>query len=281
MEALHKAHEYNDNGLIMYRDELKGWLASMNSYRKGSDEETWLEIFNNKVATIGRVTKDPVRIDNSFVNVIGTIQDSVLSDIISKENGLVERFLFTKTYKEIKPLSRLRMNQDNIDYLYNSIRELHDNITRLDEFILDMSDDVYDKVIDADNRIISLQTSGIETDKFVGYLSKMRTYLPRFILIIGLIDCFFNSIPIKITDEHVENASKLLDYYIKSARRLFSDISETKELSDIIASLYNKSNKEKIQLLTSKGFSQIKIAKGLGLTKGRVSQILNKKFNKV
>jgi len=274
MEALQATHEYNENGLIMYRDELKGWLGSMNSYRKGSDEETWLEIFNNKVATIGRVTKEPKRIDNSFVNVIGTIQDAVLSEIITKENGLVERFLFTKTYKDIKELSRIRMDQRYIDFLYKSIQKMHNSLKDIDENVIDINDSIFGKIIEADKRIITLQKSGKETDKFVGYLSKMRTYLPRFILVIGFIEAFFNDMDLVITEIHVQKASKLVDYYIKSARKLFSDLNEVKELKGVVSVMNGKTNKEKAMELKKKGYSNTNIANELSISKQRVGQLL-------
>lgn len=275
MEALQKTHEFNKNGLIMYRDELKGWLGSMNSYRKGSDEETWLEIFNNKVATVGRVTKDPLRISNSFVNVLGTIQDLVLSEIISKDNGLVERFLFTKTYSEIKQLSRNRMKQKDVDDLYDSIRMAYFNYVNIqDEILLEADDDVFDLIIEADKRIIELQKSGNETTKFVGYLSKMRTYLPRFILIICVIDDTFNETELVIRGEHIRKAEQLINYYIKSARKLFSDINKEIEIKDTINSMNGKSNAEKIIELKYKSFSNVSISQALGVSPQYVGKII-------
>lgn len=278
MEALHATHDYNKNGLIMYRDELKGWLSSMNSYRQGGDEETWLEIFNNKVASVGRVTKDPLRIDNSFVNVIGTIQDSVLSKIISKENGLVERFLYTKTYKKIEPLSRVRMKQVDIDYLYDAINQIYTNIkTAGEDIIIEVEDEMFDLIIEADKKIIVLQESGNENERFIGYLSKMRTYLPRFILVICVIDDCFNDNNLQITKDHISKAEQLLNYYIKSARKLFVDINNTIELKELINTLNGKTSREKVMELHLKNYNNVSISKALGISRQRVGKILSNK----
>ena len=274
MEALQKTHDYNKNGLIMYRDELKGWLGSMNSYRKGSDEETWLEIFNNNVATIGRVTKDPIRIENSFVNVIGTIQDAVLNEIIRKENGLVERFLFTKTYSEIKKLSREKMSQEKITMLKTNIRAFHNEIKKLEDTTIEIPDDVFDLIIQADAKIVDLQLSGKETKKFIGYLSKMRTYLPRFALVIAFIDATYNNLDFEILPHHIDKSSRLLDYYTKSARKLFTDLNETNELKNVTSNLNGKTNKEMAKILNLKGYNNKKIADELGISNQRVGQLL-------
>ncbi len=79
----------------------------MNRYRKGSDEQFWLESFNNGSYIVNRVTKEPLLIEDTHINIIGTIQPDILNGIISQHgaNGLTDRFLYTSNETNIYPIS--------------------------------------------------------------------------------------------------------------------------------------------------------------------------------
>lgn len=99
IEAIFKIHEANRNGLLMFRDELLGWVSSMNQYRRGAgdDQETWLSMYNNEPLKISRATKDAQFIAKAAVSVLGGIQPAVLPSLTSTAkdgNGFTYRLSF-------------------------------------------------------------------------------------------------------------------------------------------------------------------------------------------
>ena len=79
----------------------------MNKYRKGSDEEFWLESFNNGSYIVNRVTKEPIMVENININIIGTIQHDVLHKVVTDYagNGLIDRYLSTSAEDKVYPLT--------------------------------------------------------------------------------------------------------------------------------------------------------------------------------
>jgi len=100
MEAIFKVHKHNQNGLLLFRDELLGWVKSMDQYRSkgsGDDQEMWLSIYNNEALKISRATQDNKMIDRASISVLGGVQPSVLSEMAAKAkegNGFTYRLSF-------------------------------------------------------------------------------------------------------------------------------------------------------------------------------------------
>jgi hypothetical protein len=98
-EALVRLLSMHGNGLLQYRDELKGWLGNMNRYAGGggSDRQFWLEAYQGGVYNVDRVKYQvPLTIPYLSVGVIGGIQPDVLADLLKGANdGFMGRFLWT------------------------------------------------------------------------------------------------------------------------------------------------------------------------------------------
>lgn len=98
MEAIFKTMNNNRNGLLLFRDELVGWIKSMNQYRGGGDDqEQWLSIYNNEPLKISRATKETAFIERSFVSVLGGIQPAVINELAGSNkdsNGFTYRLSF-------------------------------------------------------------------------------------------------------------------------------------------------------------------------------------------
>lgn len=279
LEALHNVHENNKRGIGLYKDELVGFLNDMNKYRKGSDEQFWLESFNNKSYIVNRATKEPVIIEDTNINIIGTIQPSVLNKVVKDfdGNGLVDRFLYTTAETEIYPLPRRDIDQRWIDWYLqsmiecNSFFEYNDSN---DSYVLTLSEDALGVFYDADERLIAMQKSDDLTPNMKGYINKMKTYLPRFALIMGLFDMCFNGYTTEINEEHMAKAVRLMDYFIQSASVVFAEAETKQEISQIVASMFGKTKKEKIILLHNKGFKNYEICKELNTSKEVVSRVI-------
>lgn len=108
-EAMFNALSYSENGLTLNRDELSGWFSDFGRYNKSGEVGHYLSIFDNQTFSINRKKEQPQLITEPFLNIYGTIQPSVLSELLTKNNfeqsGFAQRFMFlypdfpTRKYK--------------------------------------------------------------------------------------------------------------------------------------------------------------------------------------
>lgn len=105
LEALVEVLDRQPRGVIVYRDELAGWVRGMDQYRakgKGSDLQAWLEIYSGQSFKVQRVRREAQYVSRPFVCVLGSIQPAVLGDLSTgREEGFVDRLLFA--YPDAQP----------------------------------------------------------------------------------------------------------------------------------------------------------------------------------
>ncbi len=89
----------NPQGLLLFRDELSGWISGLNRHDRQQDRAFWLEAFNGDgTFSYDRVTRDDVYIPSNTLSLIGGIQPGLLLPLLksqhegSGDDGLVERF---------------------------------------------------------------------------------------------------------------------------------------------------------------------------------------------
>lgn len=283
VEALHHALQFNSKGVLLYKDELVGFFKDMNKYRKsGGDEEFFLESFNNGSHIINRKTQDTVRLDHIFINVIGTIQNGVLTELAKahSENGLLDRFLFTKTELFARPLSRENLDESYITWWRNKVyliaKEMNYNFPE-DTIEFSMSDAGYNYMLEVEGKYADIQNSEDTPQGLHAYYSKMRTYFKRFALLIMIIEHFEYGTDLIIDESHIQKAETLIKYFAATAGEIFSENSKQNEYSEIMMSIRGKSTPEKIIALHNKGYKQTEISKIMKISRQTVSKHIPKK----
>ena len=91
-------HQCEPRGIIIDKDELTGWLASMDAYKQGAggkDKAAWLEAYNGGGMEIDRVNRGSLWVENWSATVIGGIQPQVITDYANANNhdGMLQRFM--------------------------------------------------------------------------------------------------------------------------------------------------------------------------------------------
>lgn len=118
IEALAPLLKANPRGLLLAKDELKGWLASFDRYTSnataGSDEAHWLSMYNGRPMVIDRKTgKHPtIHVPRAAVSITGNIPPGILKRSLNKErreSGLAARFLMA-----CPPKRRVQWNDETI-----------------------------------------------------------------------------------------------------------------------------------------------------------------------
>lgn len=134
VEALALKLADNPRGLLLARDELAGWLGSLDRYAKsggaGSDESFYLSSYNGEGHSVDRRTGDrrEVYVAQAALWITGTIQPAILRRCLGtdrRESGLASRLLLTApparpatwSEREVDPLTRQWLH-DTLDRLY-------------------------------------------------------------------------------------------------------------------------------------------------------------------
>ena len=280
LEALHHVHSTNRKGLGLYKDELNGFFGDMNKYRQGSDAEFWLESYNNGSHTSNRVSRKVQHIDEIFINIIGTMQPDVFKDILSqKQNGTVDRFLFTQASTDVIDETLEEMPQDLIDKYNAELLQFNKNLvyqSKADAVILPFNRECQLLWLDYSNSLNPTVRSEDETQQIQNYISKIKTYVPRFALVLTLINHIFDKKPLEVTEDVMLDSFKMADYFISSARIVFKSAQETTNIKEEGKYIRGRSREEQIVILYKSGHKQIRIAKQIGCSSAYVSKVLAK-----
>jgi len=249
VEALVSILEDNPRGLLVHRDELAGWVRSMDQYKggKGSDRQHWLNLWSTDEVIVDRKSRlgEPIILSRPFVSLFGGIQPAMLGELGgSMEDGLIDRFLFAY------PAPRhIRFTDEEIGV--EAERRYTNLYVKLSALTLatDEHGDPNPKPLRLSSEAKSLfagcvDSLGAETlqpgfpSRLEGVWSKMRGYLARLSLVLALCRCVEDSArEERVEAEDVEAATKLLDYFKAHARRVYSELSVPDPLEALGADL--------------------------------------------
>jgi hypothetical protein len=127
------------------------------------------------------------------------------------------------------------------------------------------------------NKITDIQNSDNESEYFKSMLPKQKDYIPRFALILNILNCLETGEDFKsISKKSILDAEKLSDYFTNEARKIKHDSIVKNEVKKVIKQNENKSNKDKaIEIFkTNPSFKKTEIAEMLGISKQLVNKYL-------
>ncbi|MBP7679059.1 MAG: DUF3987 domain-containing protein [Bacteroidales bacterium] len=283
-EALAEVHKFNQRGIGEYSDELAGWVKNFNRYNKGSEQEFWLSAWNSKPITIDRVSKEPVFIPLPFISVAGTIQNGVLNELAKEnrtENGFIDRILFVIPENIKKPYwGETELNPVFIDNWNEIITRLIHLPVKLDftetplPEILRFTPEAKQLLWEWQKRNAD-ECNQAESEAISGIFSKLEMYAVRLALILELLRWSCNeSSKQAVSIEAVQGALKLVEYFKRSAVKVYSIITNTNPLNNLPADKRNLYEALPDFFTTSEGQ---KIAEGFGMAERTFKYFLNDK----
>jgi hypothetical protein len=123
----------NPRGLVVVRDELAGWVDSMNSYRggKGGDESAWLSFFDGREAKHDRKSakRSMLFVPHAAVSLIGGIQPGVLRECLTARrvaSGMAARLMVIHPPEKVHLWTDAEVDQKKLE----AVCELVDRIYR-------------------------------------------------------------------------------------------------------------------------------------------------------
>ncbi|GLS83444.1 DUF3987 domain-containing protein [Paraferrimonas haliotis] len=97
VEAIQIRMQQNPLGTLVLRDELSGWIQTMEQPNRRHERAFYLEMFNGGSYSVERVSRKPVEIESAIGFVLGGIQPSKLRGVLidrdtgAGDDGLLER----------------------------------------------------------------------------------------------------------------------------------------------------------------------------------------------
>ncbi|MDX5895288.1 DUF3987 domain-containing protein [Rubrobacter radiotolerans] len=249
VEALVSILEDNPRGLLIHRDELAGWVRSMDQYKggKGSDRQHWLNLWSTDEVVVDRKSRhgEPIILARPFVSLFGGIQPAMLGELGGgAEDGLMDRFLFAYP----KP-RHVRFTEDEVsEEAEERYADLYRKLSGL-TLATDEHGDPNPKPLKLTSEARRLFTERVDSlgvemlqpgfpVRLEGVWSKLRGYLARLSLVLAVCRCAEDGArEERVEAEDVEAAGELLGYFKAHARRVYAEMGSPDPLEALGADL--------------------------------------------
>lgn len=263
VEALSEILKDNPQGVLCVRDELTGWLGSMDAYKSSrsgasADRANWLELYNGGPRSVDRLGRGSVSIPNWSSCLIGGIQPDMLRRVVAGmgHDGLLQRFL---------PLIACAINSRGIDrkpdmHAIEQYRELLEHIAEIapskEPVLLEEDAHVVRERVDmlAEKMARAVGHEGLEA-----WLGKWGGIFARLLLTFHAIECVklrVHPSKLRVSRETAEMVERLLcGTLLRHAINFYSEIVDVndrhqrvKELARLIlAKRWNEVQKRELQ----------------------------------
>ncbi len=258
-ESVNKTLVSNPKGVVLWQDELMGWIKNMNSYRKGADLEYYTSGWSGSSIKVSRTGKGIIWIEHPFINAVGGVQPDILKNMVAgerRENGFTDRILFAyPDFFEIPHENDIEPD-DSVYELYQGIIDFLNNLpnnfeveyrnngstkVRVNRHNVPFSAAGRKRYVQYVDQLTDEQNQ-CEENQLKGILSKMKQYTARFALIMELLQLacdhaspegeplqFYeiaNKTMDKLSVSHtsVERAIKLTEYYKRTAAKVVTQL---------------------------------------------------------
>ena len=274
-EARNQVLSVNRNGVLLYRDELKGMIDDFGRYNRSGELSQLLSIFDSDNIIVNRKSDDTLLIEKPFMSILGSIQPSVLNETFGNElmmgNGFVQRWLFC--FPDSVPPA---MYSDEVipSSVANDWRSFIYNLLMFDFsaeggklYLRSEAKKVY---IEYYNK---LQLKKVDTDDYMAAVySKLQIYVIRWAGIAHILGR--NPYSVYISPEEMEYSCRCMDYFIGCAEKVYHILCNGKNRPEarpmgkeqMIANVYHLTNP----------VSQSAVAEALGVSKQFISKCIKK-----
>ncbi|MBC5614545.1 DUF3987 domain-containing protein [Bacteroides hominis] len=250
-EAMMNTHRHNPRGIALVVDEILALFNSVKRYNNRNNliEDLLTAYSGQPLKVIRKSEARPILIKNPCVNIIGSIQTNLLSEIFRTEfiaNGLLDRFLFV--YPKDRRISGWKRNDCNVpkpemvgqwrsvmDKILSIPYQSDDKGNAVSPLVLNMADDAEEYFYDWYNSIIE-EVNAIEDDAEVeSRKMKLNGNAARLSLVFQVLKWATNEGDMKQIDlGSVQAAIRMIDYYENTYQRIqelivANNIGDTKE----------------------------------------------------
>ena len=237
LEALVELHNENPNGIGVLKDELAGFFKDMNKYREGGDLEHWLSSWSGKEINLNRKTAKSSFVERAFLPIMGGIQPSILDAFHTdenKDNGFLDRMLFTYPEIQIEKYSDKEMSQEVLDWYESYINTFYQSTKRsinyaegdtIEPVVAKFTPEAHEEFKRIHDEITDVQNGENEAESMKSMLPKQKAYIARFSLLINTLASHSDKSISKdvIEVESVLKAEILSKYFVSMNKKLITD----------------------------------------------------------
>lgn len=262
-EALFNVLAHSHKGLTLYRDELSGWFKDFGRYNKSGEVGHYLSIFDNQTFSINRKKEQPQLIKEPYLSIYGTIQPSVLSELLEKndfeQSGFAQRFMFLYPEFPIKKYRRTT-TQPSIEFYDRVIDAIvSDNGDENEMYLSDAAEDHYEEFYDEME-----ERKSKSNDFWAAVYSKAQIQVLRLALTVKIAR-LVNEPNNQVSELDMQAAIGMMRCFIASLEKFKSEQGEnagTKK--DMITKIYNENPL----------INQTEVAKILGISREYVNRVV-------
>jgi len=227
----------NPFGLCLYRDELAGWLGSLDMYKKSEgDLQTYLEIHGGLAALVDRVSSGSLFAATPSLSILGGIQTERFRAMVKKNpdflaTGLMARFLLILpppqpvfwNYNTVAPWVL-----DAYDRLIRRIVECRQQYTPDNPGVVHLTAKSREMIFAFQNQAAA-EIAFTENDGVRTLLAKAGMHCARLALTLHVakaleLDTFANSYPDRqlLDEEMMEQAITLTKWFLNEGKRVYA-----------------------------------------------------------
>lgn len=299
LEKINQTLEASPKGVLYFRDELKAWIASMNQYRAGSDEEFWLSNWTGEVIKVGRVGKSSIYIKHPFISILGGIQPGILYSFASNgkaATGFFARILFAyPACQDIPPETNIKPHQETFTNYHTIIKYLYDlpslifkpryenEIAKVKPISIELSEEAK-AIYKQHKEEIRVRANETEDKTLRTVLIKVQEYSLRFSALLELLElaCKGKEMELKdlkkhrVSADNMNKAIELTKYYTATALKVISRLdSPINALSPKKKALYKALEKP------FKYTEALKVGAKIKLSESTIKRMLNGKDGEI
>lgn len=270
------------DGLLVWRDELAGWLGGLAEYKggKGSDLGHWLASWSGGSITVDRKTgsRQVIHCKRAALSLCGGIQPAILRKAIGHEHrqdGLCARLLLT-----MPPARPVRWRDESIDHrTEQALVDVFDRLLALEPGI-DPEGELEPIAVQMDPAAKQLWIEFYDrhrdeqadlNDDLAAAWSKLEACAARLALIIGM--CRGET---AISAESIEAAIALVEWHGNEARRvygLFSESDQEREERELVEFIEQRGGRITARELARSG----RLYAEAGIAEQRLQELVNAK----
>lgn len=228
-EKLHEILSANPAGILLIRDELSGWLATLDKFGRESDRGFFLSAWGGDVGfTVDRIGRGSIHVEAVCVSILGGIQPARLRSYLSEaledgptNDGLFQRFQVLVYPDVIAEWHYVDRAPDRAAEL--AARNIFRRLALMDvdfpanlRFAPDAQELFVIWLTDLERRV---RTFGMHP-ALVSHLAKYRSLMPSLAALFELADADDNAALISL--EHARQAAAWCEYLESHARRIYS-----------------------------------------------------------
>lgn len=229
IESIRDILKHSSRGLMALHDELSGWFASMDAYKKtgGGDRSAWLELYNGGARRFDRVGTGSVFVKNWASSLIGAIQPDKMTAVMSNmpEDGLLQRFMVVYG----RPGNQgpdIPFNDAAHDHYHAIVKHIWETKPSYQSIVLtDEAQAIRKGIIDEAYRLINLKFC---SSAFMSHMGKWEGLSARLMLTYHAIECASKGVhpeAAPITEDTAMRVSLLMrSFLLQNAVAFYSNV---------------------------------------------------------